>query len=303
MAQEMQLQVDLKSEYAYWKREFSFGVEADLQNKSPSVLYFWYRKTNKVAELVRDNIDLFGYGNSGGGKLFVEIGCGHGTEVYALRNILDRKISGFQYVGFEGAPKHLDLCKLRRRFHLENCAEPDNIDFSWMNFTKLELPAQYKQADVVYCSEVIEHIPEPEKFLSDIYGFMAPGGYLILTTPNEPNVFQRSFWSSNRRKKMLKQVENLRDNPRMFTYEGKDVEVYGHVSCKTIRAWEEILQETGFELVDFRRGAITHGHFKKSSDHSFFFGVRLLVEAIFDLLPKKISRPLSGQLIGLYRKT
>lgn len=302
MAQEMQLQIDLKKEYAYWKREFSFGVEADLQNKSPSVLYFWYRKTNKVIELVRDNIDLFGCNKGGEGNVFVEIGCGQGVELFAFRSVLDQKIFDFQYVGLEGAPKHLELCNLRRQFHLEDCGGPDNIDFTWMDFTKLELPAQYKQADIVYCSEVIEHIPEPEKFLSDIYDFMAPGGYLLLTTPNEPNIFQRSFWSSKRRKKMLKQAENLRENPRKFTYVGNDIEVYGHVSCKSIRAWEEILKKAGFELVDFRRGAITHGHFKKSSDQSFLFGARLFAEAIFDLLPKKISRPLSGQLIGLYRK-
>ncbi|PZD74235.1 Ubiquinone biosynthesis O-methyltransferase [Acaryochloris thomasi RCC1774] len=296
------VQLDLKEEYSYWKREFSFGVEDDLQNKSPSVLYFWHRKTNKVVELVRDNIDLFSPKDRESQKLFVELGCGHGVEIFAIRSILEQKKDSFKYVGFEGAPKHLELCNLRRRFHLENCSESDNISFSWMDFAELKFPSHYGQADFLYCSEVIEHIPEPEKFLSKIHEFIAPGGYLILTTPNEPNVFQRSFWSSKRRKKMLKQVEQLRETPRKFTCEGKEIDVYGHVSCKTIQAWEEILKNTGFELVDFRRGAITHGHFRKSNDQSFLFGARLLVEAAFDLLPNKMSRPLSGQLIGLYRK-
>lgn len=39
--------------------------------------------------------------------------------------------------------------------------------------------------DLVVCSEVIEHIPATEKqrFLSDLYQLIKPGGHLILTTP------------------------------------------------------------------------------------------------------------------------
>jgi len=38
--------------------------------------------------------------------------------------------------------------------------------------------------DVAYCSEVIEHVPQPQDFLRDIYRLLRPGGLLYLTTPD-----------------------------------------------------------------------------------------------------------------------
>lgn len=38
--------------------------------------------------------------------------------------------------------------------------------------------------DMVYCSEVIEHIPEPRAFAKALTNQVAPGGYLYITTPD-----------------------------------------------------------------------------------------------------------------------
>src|SRR5262249_7023050 len=37
---------------------------------------------------------------------------------------------------------------------------------------------------LVYASEVIEHVPDPEDFVKLLSGYLAPGGVLVLTTPN-----------------------------------------------------------------------------------------------------------------------
>jgi SAM-dependent methyltransferase len=296
-------QVYLKDKYSFWKREFSFGVEENLQNNSPSRSYFWYRKTKQVVDLFKSNTNLFSdEDNNKREKLFIEIGCGRGEEIFAIRSILDKRIGSFKYIGFEGAPMHLEMCELRRMFHIEDNQEPDNISFSRIDISNFKLPFQSEKADIVYCSEVIEHLPEPELFLSNIYDCMNSGGYLILTTPNEPNVFQRSFWLSERRKKGLEKIEDLKNNALEFPYEDKVIKVYGHISCKKIHEWEELLEGFGFELIDFRRGPISQGNGLEISDQNFVLGLRILGEAVLDILPKKISRPLSGQLIGLYRK-
>jgi 2-polyprenyl-3-methyl-5-hydroxy-6-metoxy-1,4-benzoquinol methylase len=39
-----------------------------------------------------------------------------------------------------------------------------------------------KQFDVVICTEVIEHVPEPEKFVAMLAGFVKPGGLFVATT-------------------------------------------------------------------------------------------------------------------------
>jgi SAM-dependent methyltransferase len=42
--------------------------------------------------------------------------------------------------------------------------------------------------DIVFCSEVIEHITNPQSLMSEFYRVLRPGGKLILTTPNS------AFW-------------------------------------------------------------------------------------------------------------
>ena len=49
----------------------------------------------------------------------------------------------------------------------------------------LPVTAGFTPFDVVVCSEVIEHIPREwqARFVTDLRECLAPGGYLILTTP------------------------------------------------------------------------------------------------------------------------
>lgn len=42
------------------------------------------------------------------------------------------------------------------------------------------------QADVAVCSDVIEHVDEPEKFCRLLKAYLKPGAYLILTVPGGP---------------------------------------------------------------------------------------------------------------------
>jgi SAM-dependent methyltransferase len=37
--------------------------------------------------------------------------------------------------------------------------------------------------DTIFCTEVMEHVPEPINFLSEIFRVLKPGGKLIMTTP------------------------------------------------------------------------------------------------------------------------
>jgi 2-polyprenyl-3-methyl-5-hydroxy-6-metoxy-1,4-benzoquinol methylase len=38
--------------------------------------------------------------------------------------------------------------------------------------------------DLVYCSEVVEHVPDPQSFVAAVAAVVAPGGVLMLTTPD-----------------------------------------------------------------------------------------------------------------------
>lgn len=46
-----------------------------------------------------------------------------------------------------------------------------------------EIPEPDNSFDVILCSEVLEHVPEPTKALDEFYRLLKPGGKLILTAP------------------------------------------------------------------------------------------------------------------------
>lgn len=46
-----------------------------------------------------------------------------------------------------------------------------------------ELPVKANSMDCIVASEIIEHVPDPKKFLAALYEVLKPGGRLIVTTP------------------------------------------------------------------------------------------------------------------------
>lgn len=46
-----------------------------------------------------------------------------------------------------------------------------------------ELPIKKGSIDCIVASEIIEHVPDPKRFLKELYGLLKPGGKLIVTTP------------------------------------------------------------------------------------------------------------------------
>lgn len=51
----------------------------------------------------------------------------------------------------------------------------------------MELPFEAHSFDVVLCGDLIEHLREPERFLTRVRTLIRPGGRLVLTTPNVAN--------------------------------------------------------------------------------------------------------------------
>lgn len=46
------------------------------------------------------------------------------------------------------------------------------------------IPLQNESADVVVSFETIEHVPDPQKFVSEAFRILRPGGLFIVSTPN-----------------------------------------------------------------------------------------------------------------------
>lgn len=94
------------------------------------------------------------------GKM-VDVGCG--AQPY--RRLLS---SDVECVG-------LDIIDAKDRFGYETSDTLYFDDKGW--------PAAAKNANLVLCTEVLEHILDPRAFLGEAFGALLPGGQLLLTVP------------------------------------------------------------------------------------------------------------------------
>ncbi|MBD2179805.1 class I SAM-dependent methyltransferase [Planktothrix sp. FACHB-1355] len=263
---------------------------------TPSGNYFWYRKRQEVIKLFKRNLHLFDLNQTekSAPYLFVDVGCGESIDLFLIRQFLEKHSSGWRLIGLEAEPTALEVANLKKKYY-----NVDNVDIIACDVTK-NLPFKDGEVNVVYCSEVIEHLIDPELFIKEIKRITKPNGYLIITTPNEPNVFQGAYWSRNRLDRMRAEMQAMKEQSQKVNIETENVFLHGHVSLKTISEWDNTLEKIGFKIVDRGRGAVTYGA-TPFYDNAWILGGRFLLEAFLDLLPRQWVCNLSDQLIGLYR--
>ncbi len=88
--------------------------------------------------------------------------------------------------------------------------------------------------DVILASEVIEHLSQDALFLSEVWRVLAPGGALLLTTPNLWDV--RRVWAALTRS----QWSGYRDPT--------------HINLMHPRRLERLLKQAGFSQIRWRTG-------------------------------------------------
>jgi SAM-dependent methyltransferase len=103
-------------------------------------------------------------------KRVLEVGCGTGFVLQSLRSILpDAQIAGSEL-------HSLGLTHARGR-----CAT--DVELFQMDARRGGLTGVL---DLVGAFDVLEHIPEDEKVLADIFSSLRPGGHLIVSVPQHP---------------------------------------------------------------------------------------------------------------------
>ena len=272
----------------------SFDLMKTQRWTSPLVNYWWYRKRYKCANLINRYASEIKANSAQLSPVFVDVGCGDGRDLFLYRNVLEKSCPGWNFIGVEGFPESVENFIANQKYYGSN-----NVEIISHNIAK-SLPFENDQVDLLYCSEVIEHIENPELLLTEIKRVLKPNGSLILTTPNEPNLFQRSYWSSARKEQMKK---GILDNDYIYktvNINNEEVTIHGHISVKTIKEWDSILHNMGFQTIDYERGSSIYGH-NAIFDHPWILAAFFLLEALLDTLPKSSSRNVSSELIGLYQ--
>lgn len=107
-------------------------------------------------------------------KLLLDIGSGQGDFLYkAVESHCAKK-----YVGFELSETGVSISR----------AKVPQAEFFQVNLFSppVDVYRFIGQGDATVCSDVIEHVDEPEEFLRLIKTFLKPGAYLLLTVPGGP---------------------------------------------------------------------------------------------------------------------
>jgi 2-polyprenyl-3-methyl-5-hydroxy-6-metoxy-1,4-benzoquinol methylase len=134
-------------------RDFYEGVWAGLPDDPEP--WAWQRRCALLLDEIRP------------GERVLDLGCGAGRFTRALRE------AGADVVGVELAEPALERARRNVGGADLRLATPDG-----------SLPLGHQEVDLVWCSEVLEHVPDTVAFLTETRRVLRRGGRLLLTVPD-----------------------------------------------------------------------------------------------------------------------
>lgn len=94
--------------------------------------------------------------------------------------------------------------------------------------------------DLILCSEVLEHVPNPEKALATLYRIVKPGGIVVVTTPQRFSVLELcckiAFLPG-----VIQLVRKIYREPILET---------GHISLKSQKEFRQLVSNAGFDIIE-----------------------------------------------------
>ncbi|WP_096786957.1 bifunctional 2-polyprenyl-6-hydroxyphenol methylase/3-demethylubiquinol 3-O-methyltransferase UbiG [Rhodobacter sp. CZR27] len=104
------------------------------------------------------------------GLRLLDIGCGGGLLSEPMARL------GAEVVGADAAPRNIPVAKLH--------AEQSGLTIDYRNTTAEALAAAGETFDVVLNMEVVEHVADPQAYLTACRNLLKPGGLMICSTLN-----------------------------------------------------------------------------------------------------------------------
>ncbi len=238
---------------------YSRGVAS--YKSSYSRAFTWYKLRNTVYNHVVDEVKA--------GAKILEVGCGAGSNIQMI-NDLSPLAKEIEYYGIDISPKAIEAANdYKNKSDIKNCffevGEAESLKYGEAEF------------DIVICTEVLEHLPHPEKALREIYRVLKSGGSSIITTPNDSNV-----WKLLAAKRLKNRIEKdvMKIDPRQM----RDNR-YGHISVMRSSEMLSLCKGIGFQIEKVKKGSIVYG-LPFYDRHQVLFALLLILDSILDRMPR-----------------
>ena len=226
---------------------------------SYSEAFSWYKLRKSICRIFLDEV--------GNGKRVLEVGCYVGTNIRMLNKLLPASMD-MEFRGIDISSKAILEAeeyskKGEMRNHFFEVGKAEDLKYDACVF------------DIVICTEVLEHLVDPNIAISEMYRVLKQGGCAIITTPNGANIFKKL--AGRRIKERLEEIDT--GNP----YECKD-DSYGHISVLGSRELLTIAERAGFRIEWIGKESILYGA-PLYDRHQVLFAIILLLDSILDHLP------------------
>ncbi|GBD95999.1 MAG TPA: class I SAM-dependent methyltransferase [Nitrospirae bacterium] len=211
----------------------------------------------------------------------LDLGCGDGYHIFLLNSLKEEAKEKIYFRGID-----ISSLNVYSATEIAKSIEACNVNFEVGNVENLALSDSC--FDIVLCTDVIEHLVNPEKCLTEMIRLLNPGGLAIVTTTNRDNKFAKIL-------KRLIPIRSYSENKQVDYYSSGQKDRFfdighGHISVKSMDEWIDIFRDKGFIIEDIKRGSMLFGGYR-CNIHPILFALTLIADRISDYcsLMKKFS--------------
>lgn len=210
----------------------------------------------------------------------LEIGCGDGCLIYRLMEEFSKRFN-LEFKGVDINPLDIDFANQKKAYF-----QHTNCWFELMDANRLSFKDD--EFDIVICSEVAEHLPQPELVISQIHRVLKKNGLFLMTTPQKNGSIPARLARILKRKRgdadfYIEGCEMKKN--RLSSEQGKTGAGFGHISVKTKGEWLGILKKVGFKIIRTEgTGGIFFGN-PKLDELRMLFSMSVILDLILEKFP------------------
>jgi SAM-dependent methyltransferase len=253
-------------------RLFSFQDKWDYN--SYTVHYFWWKKRFRIRQVVLDFLKK----SKKTSLRLLDLGCGDGFDLFLIaaeiKRLKNNAAKNVKFVGIDINPENIDY--LKKRVVYERC--PDIFEVYHGDIQSGLEEFSDSSFDFILCSEVIEHLPEPEKAFSHISRLLVSGGQAIITTPNAGNAVSRLAGCFMRSKKQSQSSDVALGGAKTGCSGYEE-----HISAKNHHYWKTALHAAGLRVIKTYRGPLVYGY-KWLDEKAILSGLLIFADGLIDML-------------------